>query len=140
MSRPNEDGGELRPLTRPAVKCLPRRRVPGRWPPPRRRLPGRPPTRKAATRRRGNSGAANVIARRTHRLWKNLYDCMQKTYATLEDRKRQIGGNETLETQNKELRALLSQYMSAGSTTALYPGSDAPAPARVKTWPLRRPK
>lgn len=77
----------------------------------------------AATRREERQfweRMSNVIARRTHRLWKNLYDCMQKTHNTLEDRKRTIDTNGTLETQNKELRALLSQYMSARVNDELY--------------------
>merc|ERR1711871_859289 len=77
----------------------------------------------AATRREERQfweRMSNVIARKTHRLWKNLYDCMQKTYETLDERKRTIGSNGTLETQNKELRALLSQYMSARVNDELY--------------------
>lgn len=77
----------------------------------------------AATRREERQfweRMSNVIARRTHRLWKNLYDAMQKTYETLEDRKRQIATNGLSETQNKELRALLSQYMSARVNDELY--------------------
>merc|ERR1712159_88499 len=56
---------------------------------------------------------SNVIARKTHRLWKDLYTNMQQKNLILDERKRQIDANGTLETQNKELRALLSQYMSA---------------------------
>jgi len=63
---------------------------------------------------------SNVIARKTHRLWKNLYQVMQQKNKTLEDRKRQISGNDTLDTQNRELRALLSQYMSARVNDDLY--------------------
>jgi len=77
----------------------------------------------AATRREERQfweRMSNVVARKTHRLWKNLYDNMQKTYETLDERKRQIGTNGTLETQNKELRALLSQYMSARVNDELY--------------------
>jgi len=77
----------------------------------------------AATRREERQfweRMSNVIARRTHRLWKNLYDCMQNTYSTLDERKRCISGNGSLETQNKELRALLSQYMSARVNDELY--------------------
>jgi len=63
---------------------------------------------------------SNVIARKTHRLWKNLYQNMQSKNQVLEDRKRQIDTNKKLEGQNLELRGLLSQYMSARVNDDLY--------------------
>merc|ERR1712144_202049 len=56
---------------------------------------------------------SNVIARKTHRLWKNLYSNMQSKNLVLDERKGQIATNKKLEAQNLELRGLLSQYMSA---------------------------
>merc|ERR1711998_375979 len=123
----NEDNDELR-LVDPsqAVKCL--RNFVDEF----RDSGG--PTAAAAAGQAANSKSAstrreerqfwermsNVIARKTHRLWKNLYQAMQQKNKTLEDRKRQISTNDTLDTQNKELRALLSQYMSARVNDDLY--------------------
>lgn len=63
---------------------------------------------------------SNVIARKTHRLWKNLYSNMQSKNLVLDERKGQIATNKKLEAQNLELRGLLSQYMSARVNDDLY--------------------
>jgi len=63
---------------------------------------------------------SNVISETTHRLWTNLYEQMQKLNAILMTRHKKILGNQTLESQNLELRKLLSQYMSARVNDDLY--------------------
>lgn len=63
---------------------------------------------------------SNVISSKTHRLWENLYEQMQKLNTTLMQRQKKIEGNGQLEGQNLELRRLLSQYMSARVNDDLY--------------------
>jgi len=63
---------------------------------------------------------SNVISGKTFRLWMNLYEQMQKLNEILMQRQKKITGNGSLETQNLELRKLLSQYMSARVNDDLY--------------------
>lgn len=63
---------------------------------------------------------SNVISQKTYRLWVNLYEQMQNLNGILMQRQKKIQGNGQLETQNLELRKLLSQYMSARVNDDLY--------------------
>jgi len=57
--------------------------------------------------------AANVIPPRTIRVWNALKRGMEKYISTLKARSDLLGEVESLQTQNAELKGLLSQYLSA---------------------------